>query len=428
MAPLPPLPPVAPPADARRLVLMQAGGCLLGGGLPTSDVEDELRALSRDIGVPDARVAAWPNGLFVALSAEDSTGFEPVRAPLRFDQTSAVLEVIAGLRTGVHDVHGALAAIARIRSLPPRWPHWVADLGAVPVGVGLCLLLQPAPSSVAMAAVASLLVAAMTFGARQVPVAARLLPVVSAFAVSLLVLGAFEAHLVEGPLRTIVAVLAILLPGSAVVTGLTEIASGDPAAGSSRLVSGAVQLALFFAGIVGAATVLGVPLSALGNSPPPAVSWWMPVVGIALATVGLVQFLYPPMAHLGWVVLGVAVAAAVQVSLNLLAGPAVGGLAGAVAAALAAILISWAPRGPSWQVTFQPAFVVVAPGSFGFLNASQVHLGTGAGAGTAVYTALSAFVAIAIGTLIGAVLARASDRVVRHRPAPMPAADGAERG
>lgn len=86
-------------------------------------------------------------------------------------------------------------------------------------------------------------------------------------------LSAFQAGWVDGPLRIIVAVLAILLPGSAVVTGLTEMASGDPAAGSSRLISATVQLTLFFAGLVGAAALLGVPLSDLGNVAPAALPW-----------------------------------------------------------------------------------------------------------------------------------------------------------
>lgn len=410
---------------------MQVGACLLGGGLPTSDVEDELRALSEDLGAPDARIAAWPNGLFVALDANDSTGFEPVNGPLRADQTASVLDVIEQVRgrPPALTVAQGLERIDQIRREPPRWPHWVADLGTVPVGAGLCLLLQPHLANVLVAIVASLLVAALSFGARCWPAGARLLPVVCAFGVSMIVLGAFEAGVIDGPLRTIVAVLAILLPGSAVVTGLTEMASGDPAVGSSRLVDASVQLALFFAGLVGAAALLGVPLSDLGNVAPASLPWWVPWVGIALATLGLELFMYPPLRHLGWVIVAVAVSAAVQVGLNMTMGPAVGGLAGAVTAALAAIIISWVPGGPNWQVTYQPAFIVVAPGSFGFLNASQIHLGAGAGAGaiTAIYTALSAFIAIAIGTLIGAVLARASDRIIRRRPAPMPAADGAER-
>lgn len=430
-------------ADPRRLLLMQVGASLLGGGLATSDVEDELRALARDLGAPDARIAAWPNGLFVALDAADATGFEPVRGPLRADQTSDVLNVLEAIRTpgadpgppvrseaeGRRCAADALAALAAIRRSPPRWPHWVSDLGAVFVGAGLCLLLQPGVAPVLRAALASIVVAALSGAARRWSAGARLLLVASAFAVSLIVLSAFQAGWVDGPLRIIVAVLAILLPGSAVVTGLTEMASGDPAAGSSRLISATVQLTLFFAGLVGAAALLGVPLSDLGNVAPAALPWWAPASGIALATVGLVLYLYPPLRHIGWIVLAIAAAATVQVSLNISMGPAVGGLAGAVTAALVAIVISRLPGGPTWQVTFQGAFLIVAPGSFGFLSASQIHLGAGAGAGaiTAIYTALSAFVAIAIGTLIGSVLARASDRVIRRRPAPLPAADGADR-
>lgn len=425
-APLPPAP--APEAtDPRRLLLLQIGGALLAGSLPTADVEDELRALGRDLEVPDARIAAWPTGLFVCLGPQESTGFEPVGAVLRFDQTSGVLEVIRRLRAGELNVHSALVELARIRSSPPPWPLWVSDLAAIPVGIGLCLLLQPAPSSLLVGAAASVLVAGLSVLARWLPIWARLLPVVSGFLVALLVLAAYQADLVDGPLRTIVAVLAILLPGSAIVTGLAEVASGAPAAGSSRLVAGSVQLVLFLFGVVGAAMLLGVPLHELGDIRVGAPPWWAAPLGIALATAGLVLFLYPPLTHIGPVVLGVLAAAGAQVAVATAAGPALGGLAGSLTAAIAAILLSWLPRGPAWQVTYMPAFIIVAPGSFAFLNASQLQLGDGAGAMSALIAALATVMAIAIGTLIGAVLARASDRVVRRRPAPLPGGDGAER-
>ena len=404
--------------DPRRRLLLDIGATLLGGGTPVGDVEDELRALGRPIGAPDVQVAAWSTGLFVALSADSSTAVQSAGAGLRFDQVSDVFDVIQRLRTRELDVAGAQAELAQIRREPPPWPVWVAELGAVPIGVGLCLLLQPSVLNVLFAALGSLVVAGLLAITRRWPSLRSLLPVASAFFVSLVVLGGYNAGWLDGPLRTIVATLALLLPGSEIVTGLTETASRAVSAGASRLVAAIVQLALFVAGVIGAAALTSTPLSHLDNAQLAHPGWWPSVVGVALATFGLVINFYPPLEHIGATVAVIAVAALAQVGLGAVYGAALGGLAGALAAAVTAVAISRLPRGPMWRITYLPAFLVVAPGSFGLLNASQVELGSGDEAADALFAALAAFFSIAIGALIGAVIARASDRGVRHAPPP----------
>ncbi|KNX37868.1 threonine/serine exporter family protein [Luteipulveratus halotolerans] len=404
--------------DPRRRLLLDIGATLLGGGTPVGDVEDELRALGRPIGAPEVQVAAWSTGLFVGLSPDSSTAVQSAGAGLRFDQVSDVFDVIQRLRTGRLDVAAAQVELAEIRREPPPWPVWVAELGAVPIGVGLCLLLQPSAVNVLFAALGSLVVAGLLAITRRWPSLRSLLPVASAFLVSLVVLGAFNAGWLDGPLRTIVATLALLLPGSEIVTGLTETASRAVSAGASRLVAALVQLALFFAGVVGAAAVTGTSLSHLDNEQIAHPGWWPSVLGVALATVGLVINFYPPLEHIGSTVAVIAVAALAQVGLGAVHGAALGGLAGALAAAVTAVVISRLPHGPMWRITYLPAFLVVAPGSFGLLNASQVELGSGDTAADGVFAALAAFFSIAIGALIGAVIARASDRGVRHAPPP----------
>ncbi|TWP34981.1 threonine/serine exporter family protein [Leekyejoonella antrihumi] len=407
-----------PPADIdpRRHLLLSIGAALLSGGLPAGDVEDELCGLGPAIGAPDVRVAAWSTGLFLSMSRDDGAVFEPAGQMLRFEQTSDILKLVNRIRTRRLGVDGALRELTEIREERPRWPGWVADLGGLAVGLGLCLLLQPGVGNLVFAAVGSLVVALLTTLVRRWRTLRPLLPVASSFLVSLIVLGAFHAGWLDGPLRTIVAVLAILLPGSALVTGLTEIASGAAAAGTSRLVSGIVQLALFIVGLVGAAAVTGTHLSALSDVQVVHHGWWAPCLGVALATLGLIINVYSPPEHTLSIVAVVVVASAVQITLNITHGAAIGGLAGAVAAAVAATLVSWIPGGPAWRITYVPAFLIVAPGSFGLLNASQIEVGTGAAA--SLLTALSAVFGIAIGTLIGAVICRASDRATRALPLP----------
>ncbi|MEV8100061.1 threonine/serine exporter family protein [Kitasatospora sp. NPDC085879] len=391
------------PADPRRRLLLELGAGMLGGGLPVHDVEEELRGLGRTLDAPDVRVAALTTGLFVALHADDPAVFEPVGPALRFEQTADVLDVVHRLRAGGLDGHRALRELEAIRRAPARWPAWVADLGMLPVGVGLCLYLQPVAANVLAAAIGSLVVVGLTMTARRLPLLRPLLPVTAGFLVAVLVLGAARASLLDGPLRTIVATLAILLPGGLLVTGLSEIAAGAASAGTARLVSGSVQLSLFLAGVVAAATATGVPTSALANTQVATPSWWVVCLGLALAVAGVVINVNTPPPAIPWIVAVIAVTAAVQITVTTANGAAIGGLAGAVTAATAATVAHWLRRGSSWQVLYLPAFWVVVPGSFGLLNTAQIEVGNGA---QAVLTAVSAVFGVSIGTLIGSVISR----------------------
>ncbi|MBO1417926.1 threonine/serine exporter family protein [Streptomyces sp. FH025] len=391
------------PADPLRRLLLELGDALLGGGLPVHDVEEELHGLGRALGAPDVRVAALTNGLFVALSAEEATRFQPVGGALRFEQTADVLHLVHRLRTGAMDGPQALAELDRIRRAPARWPAWVADLGALPVGVGVCIFLQPVAANVLVAGIGSLIVVGLTMLARRLPHLRPLLPVTAGFLVALLVLSLARASLLEGPLRTIVATLAILLPGGLLVTGLSEIAAGAASAGSARLVSGAVQLALFLAGVAAAATAIGMPATALANVQVAKPSWWVIGVGLAIAVAGLVINVNTPPPAIPWIVAVIAVSVTVQVAVGSVHGAAIGGLAGAAAAGAAATVVHWLPGSPLWQVLYLPAFWIVVPGSFGLLNTVQIEVGNGA---QSLLAAVSAVFGVSIGTLIGSVISR----------------------
>lgn len=397
--------------DQRKRLLLEVGAALLGGGAASSDVEDELRALGPAIGCPELTVAALPTGLFVGLEPLDSVSFASVDAAVRLDQSSEVLVVISALRARELTVSAALRRLAEIRETPPRWPRWVGDLGGIPIGIGLCLLLQPSVPNLLVVICCSLLVAALTMLTRQWRSLARLLPVASAFATSLVVLAAFHAGWVDGPLRLIVAAIAVLLPGSAIVVGLTEIASGAAAAGTSRLVSGGVQIALFMSGVVAAAALTRTPVDALTNSTGPHPSWLAVVIGLAVCVLGLMIHFFTPIEHAVAIAVVMGAAGGTQVPLELIYNPEIGGFAGALAAMIAAIVVSWVPGAPVWRVTYVPAFLIVAPGSFGLLNASQIEVGSGTT--RSLLTALSAFLAIAVGTLIGSIIARAADHSAR---------------
>lgn len=396
----------SPAAPQDLLVTIGAG--LLAGGISSVDVEDALTGLARTLGISKLRVAALPRGLFLTSGSGDSTKFERIGPDLRFDQTAKLLDIVEALRARRLTVGAAAGMIeSEVHAAPPRWPGWLSHLGAVPIGIGLCLLLEPGLVNLAFAAFGSLIVAGILALNGRWPTLSPLLPVSSAFIVSVIVLLGYRLDWLESPLRTIVATLALLLPGSAVVTGLTEISAGALSAGSSRLVSATVQLAMFIAGVAGAAAITGTGAEALRNSQLADSTWQLSALGVLAATIGLMIYLYTPLEHTVPIVLTIAAAALAQLGLGAEFGAAVGGLAGALTASLVAVILSRLPHGPIWRISYVPAFLIVAPGSFGLLNASQLEFGDGGGVAGSLLAAGATFFSIAIGTVIGAAIAHA---------------------
>ncbi|AZT92347.1 hypothetical protein CXR23_03660 [Brevibacterium aurantiacum] len=393
------------PAAAQEL-LVTIGAGLLAGGISSVDVEDALTGLARTMGIRKLRVAALPRGLFLTSGSGDSTKFERIGPDLRFDQTAKLLDIVDALRARRLTIETARLKIeTEVHAAPPRWPGWLSNLGAVPIGIGLCLLLEPGLVNLAFAALGSLIVAGVLAINGRWPNLNPLLPVSSAFIVSVIVLIGYRLGWLESPLRTIVATLALLLPGSAVVTGLTEISAGALSAGSSRLVSASVQLAMFIAGVAGAAAITGTGAEALRNSQLADSAWQLSALGVLCATIGLMLYLYTPLEHTVPIIVTIAAAATAQLGIGAEFGAAVGGLAGALAASLVAVILSRLPRGPIWRISYVPAFLIVAPGSFGLLNASQLEFGDGSGVAGSMLAAGATFFSIAIGTVIGAAVA-----------------------
>ena len=218
-------------------LLVTIGAGLLEGGISSVDVEDALTGLAPAVGVKSINVAALPKGLFLTIGPGSPTRFERIGPDLRFDQTAKLLDIVDAVRSRRLGIDAARRMIeAEVYGTSQRWPGWVTCLGAVPVGVGLCLLLEPGLVNLAFAALGSLIVAGVLAVNARHPSLGPLLPVASAFIVAVLILIGFRLDWLDSPLRTIVATLALLLPGSAVVTGLTEISAGALSAGSSRLV------------------------------------------------------------------------------------------------------------------------------------------------------------------------------------------------
>jgi uncharacterized membrane protein YjjP (DUF1212 family) len=394
-----------PQTVSTRRCLLLLGAAGLAGGRPVDEVEAELRRMGAVLGVPDVQCAATPTGLFVSLGSDEAAGFQGVGAPLRFDQSAAVSRIVDRVLAADLDADGAVKELREVLAAPPLVPRWAAAAALVPVTVGIGLILQPSGANLLASGLCSVLVALLIELASRSRLASTLLPVVAAFTVGCAIFLAAEADLLDGPLRTLLPPLAVLLPGALIVTGMSELAAGAMVAGTARLVFGSVQLLLFTFGLLAAVRVVGVSTADLSNVRVDDFGWWAPWAGLLLLGIGVRLNVSAPPAALPWMLGLLALTFLAQTAGQEVYGAPVGGFAGGLTAALGAALVK-RPGGPPPLVVFLPSFWLLVPGSLGLIGTTQLAADTGDGFATAL-GAIAVIVAIALGVLVGSAVGRA---------------------
>ncbi|WP_019201756.1 threonine/serine exporter family protein [Tsukamurella sp. 1534] len=394
------------PAAEHRRLLAYLGAALIAGGQPVHEVESEVRSVATALGHPLTQVGATPTGLTLGLTPGGPATFESVDGPLRLEQSAVVNDVRRGLVSGRVTPDEAFGALGSLRSLPHRFPRWMQDASWSIIAVGIAMVLQPGWPNIAAAAVGGVAVMLLVSLAGRVRLAATLLPTIAAFVVATGVFAAAQAGWLDGPLRTLLAPLAVLLPGALMVTGMSELAAGAMVAGAARLTFGVVQLLLFSLGVLTATTLLGVGADLLVNERVNQLGWWGPPVGLALICVGLCFNEGASFRMLPAISFVVAAAFGAQVAGQAMSGPVLGGFLGAIAGSLGASVVAYVWPTLPRLVVFLPAFWVLVPGSLGLLSVTSLGIDPGQGARTAVEVA-AVISALALGLLFGSALAQA---------------------
>jgi uncharacterized membrane protein YjjP (DUF1212 family) len=380
-------------------------------GQPVSDIEDELTEVSSRLGYPDLQVAAGPTGVTLSLSSGEPATYEAAKGSLRLDQAADVRTIRYRLLQGLMSVDDAISELLQLAAKPPRYPRWLANVGWVGIATGIGLILQPGWANVAFAALGSVIVLVLLRLGERFPLVATLLPTLAAFVLACLVFGASDAGLLQGPLRTLLPPLAVLLPGALIVTAMSELAAGDMMAGSARLIFGGVQILLFTLGIVAAARLLAVPAGELGNVRVSEIGWWAAPVGLVMLSLGVGLLESPSLRLLPWIFGVLVIAFAAQTLGQQVASTTVGSFLGATAASLGSYLVEAIRPELPRLVVFLPAFWLLVPGSLGVLTATALVIDTD----RALQTAINVFAvisAITLGLLVGSAVAHAVGRVL----------------
>jgi uncharacterized membrane protein YjjP (DUF1212 family) len=272
---------------AARRLLAYLGTAMIATGAPVHEVEQELCEVGRHLGHTDVQVAAGATGITLALRSGGPATYESVNGPLRLDQGADVRLLRHRLLTDAVTPAEAETVLLGLRGKRPPYPGWAASLGYVAISAGIALVLQPGWANVLAAAIGGVLVVGLLQLAGRRPAVSALVPTVAALLVGLVVFTAADAGWLDGPLRTALPPLAVLLPGALLVTGLSELAAGHMVAGASRLLYGVVQLVLFALGLSAAAALLAVPSDELGNIRVDSPGWWAAPLGLAVILAGI---------------------------------------------------------------------------------------------------------------------------------------------
>ncbi|MGJ6979274.1 threonine/serine exporter family protein [Aestuariimicrobium soli] len=415
--------------DARQLrdkrdlrMLLQLAALLVASGMPVHEVELNVSAAASRIGHRGIVIGAAPTLVQLALAEGEPSSQARVPRSLRLDQTLALSHVLTGLHRSadeapsVPELMEQLGAVTRLRH---RHGWLVRHTGDLAVALGIGLVLQPGWTNLAVIALCSVVTSALMRLAARHRLLGALLPIAASALASLIAFAAFEAGFIQGPVRTMICAIAVLLPGAVLATGMAELATGQMVAGSSRTFFGLTQLLLFTLGIVAAAAVLRVPHEALADTRVAQLGWWALPLGIIVIALGITVSEGLPTSHVLPVALLTVVTAVVQNlgrawTTDIPAGPFLGAM---VAAFGSTALAAWRPAIPR-LVTFLPSFWLLVPGTLGVLGLTGLANGQSV---TAIATVVMLIVGIASGLLVGSALALPVQRWGRRLSQPLTA-------
>lgn len=410
------------PAELQQFLLLLGSG-LTAAGEAVNEIQRRLLVVAEAYGATDARFAVLPTFIVVAMDPSHPATLEPTTqlgGALRLDQVSALYEILKRAERGEVDPAVGSREVLAVVALQPRFGPWVRLVGHVVLVVGICLMLQPTPEDLLLAAGFGALVAVLKEVGGRSRSLISLIPVVAAFLVAAVTFELADQGWASTDLRAMIAPLVTFLPGAALTMSVVELSAGELVTGASRLVSGALQLVLLAFGIVVAAQAFGTPSTdTLVNVPENLLGWWAPWLGVLVFAFGTRLYHSAPKGSFPWLFLVLMVAFLAQTLGGNALGGFFGGFFGALAMTPTARLVERMPSGPPALVSFLPAFWLLVPGALGLIGVTE-YIGTDPTLGAQdLLGTVGAILAVGVGVLVGyPIVDSVAGLTTRRRPRP----------
>lgn len=401
--------------------LGRLGALLLDAGTSVTDVRTLLMATLPPEERERTTVSVLPADIIVGdAETGQATITKATQEDLSLVQSAHAqrfVQHVADVETSPDDVREGIARI-RARRMAHADARWI--VGDALVSAGLAILFRCPWWAVLLALIVGALIGLATTWIRRLPGSVAILPFLVAFLSTLLVGGtALWLGISEVPLFAVCAPIALLVPGAMITNSLIELTSVDMVTGTARLAYGTIMLAFMAAGI--AAGIALTDLHINGDSASrvsesiglmsPGSGWeqlpptWFAWIGVIILAAGVgVSF----GANGGLTAITV-VMMLVTYGLLIAGGMLFGDIVAAGLTAgilfLAARIIERTTRLAPAVSFFQPAFLLLVPGTVGLVALTSMQ-------GPAVFSALGTFVSLCIGTKAGSVIAD----ITRARP------------
>jgi uncharacterized membrane protein YjjP (DUF1212 family) len=397
--------------DASDLLdfLVRLGQAYLASGEQTALVELYLRRIATAYGMRRSRVVAFATALFITVhdgSDERVTLAEAPTQVLRLDQIADVYTLGDAAQRGEVTPPQGLERLAALLRRPRRFGRAGVVVGHTILSIGLALVLLPALRNLVAAAILGAIVGALKAFNRDRPILAAPLSVVSAALVSLIVFVAVKYGLPVDPQYALVPPLVTFLPGAMLTFGMVELAYGDMVSGSSRLITGLVELVLLAFGLTAGAAIVGYSPENLADVTQLTVTplWGVlaPWLGVVVFAVGVYLTFSAPQRSFGWMLLVLLVTFAAQQLAVAFVNEEISGFFGTLVCTPLGYLIHRRFKGPPSMVTFLPSFWLLVPGALGLLTVTRLLNDPSRLDGLS--SVAFALASIAMGTLVGASL------------------------
>ncbi|MGA5300033.1 threonine/serine ThrE exporter family protein [Nucisporomicrobium flavum] len=410
---------VAGGAEDLQRFLLFLGSALTAAGEAVNQIEESLRRVAAAYGAPYARVSVLPTYLVVALEPGRPATLEPtgqLRGGLRLDQTAALFDVLRSAEGGGLRPAEGSRRIRALIDMPPRFGPVVRVAGHAVLTVGICLVLQPTGGDLVLAAAFGVLVGVLKLTAARFAGVQMIMPVIAAFTVAALTFLIAGTGWADADLRAMVAPLVTFLPGAMLTMAVVEISAAEMITGSSRLVTGFLQLLLLAFGIIGAAQAVGTPPAHLGaDTAPGAISGWAPWIGALIVGIGSYLLHSGPRRSLGWLCVVLYAGWIGQYLGGLVLGGYLSGFVGAVVLTIVAYAVERVPSGPPALVSFLPGFWLLVPGALSLIGMTEYLSRDVVRGADDLVGAIGSMVAVALGVLCGHPLFRSLARAVGAR-------------
>lgn len=389
--------------------LTELARAMTSAGIAVMTIEAILKNICQAYGVKTQEVIDFPTFVLIKITDGNSkalavTGQKPGLLPL--DQVSRLYELIYLAEDAEITPEQGINRINEIINVKPQHRYIRHILGYALYSTGLGMLLLPTTNELLFCGGLGAIVGLIVGYAEDKPRITLILPVITAFMVSMVFFFGVKQGVVNASLTILVPALSYFIPGAVLATGMYELAANNVISGASRLVQGVVILLLLLFGVIIGLQVVGLSLGGymVAYQAIP-LGWWAPYVGILVFTMGM----YLLMSIRNRDMLGVLIVLFTTFGGLQIGNYLLGGLFGAfLGSAIMTIMGTYLERSKlktPYYVSIIPAFWILVPGSLGFISLATLAGQTYSTSIANLIMVVLTFVAISMGLLIGAVIA-----------------------